>query len=119
MPFISVNGLSVIAAFDGSSSVSALPMTAMDYLQSLSAPPFLVTAPTPRGTFSTSLTFQCDSRATATLGMDWFASVREFYIGQGLDPPVATSFSFSTCKAPSLAPEIHAKHYFQRFLSMN
>lgn len=100
MPFISVNGLSVLASFDQSSPRSMLPNTAMDYLQSVSSAPgpFLVTAPTPRGTFSTSLIFLRTDGPTTTLGQDWFAYAREFYIAQGEEPPGISSFSLTTIR---------------------
>lgn len=101
MPFITINGLSVLATFDGSSARSSLPVTAMDYLHSasLSPGPFLVTAPTAKGSFSASLTFLRGTGGTAKLGLDWFAYVREFYIAQGEDPPTIASFSLaSSCK---------------------
>lgn len=103
MPFISVNGLSVLASFDHSCDLSLLPKTAMDYLQTTSPAPFLVTAATPRGSFSTSLTFLRSEEPMAKLGLDWFAFVREFYIVQGEKPPAANTFSLnSTCKLATL-----------------
>lgn len=98
MPFISVNGLSVLANFDRSCARSMLPNTAMNYLQSVSSAPFLVTAATARGTFSTSVNFLRSDAATTTLGLDWFAYVREFYIAQGEEPPGANSFSLTTSR---------------------
>lgn len=96
MPFISVNGLSILASFDDSFDLSLLPNTAMDYLQAISPAPFLVTAPTPRGTFSTPLNFLRSEGPMAMLGLDWFAFVREFYIAQGETPPAANTFSLNS-----------------------
>lgn len=95
MPFISVNGLSLLASFDPAATRSTLPNSAMDYLQSNSSGAFLVTAPTARGTFSTALIFMRTDGPTTTLGLDWFAYVREFYIAQGEEPPDVNSFSLN------------------------